>query len=383
MIALARKTLVYEWRRFIPSIVAVGFSGVLLAIQTALVLGIFGSAAVSVTASSGQLWAGYPGTLSVNYGRTVRADVEMRLRMDPAVADVEPYLWLEADWNNAGLTGGGVPVYISGIRTEAGSGAGAGAMMFSRAIPGALRRQLAEPGAVVVDRSDLSQLATQPGAWAWVNGQRVHVIAAVEGLRALGGVNVLASLETARSLGATPADMGATYFVARLKDPAQAADAKARLGADPAFGPFEVWTADEFAWRSQLYWMLDTGAGVAVLFMAVIVCLVGAIITSQSLTAVVAGSSREYATLQALGASRASLGRVIVEQACWIGGLGLVLAVCASSVLLWIAAGHDVPVAMNLPAAVTCAVLVATVALLSGFAALRGLLRANPAELLR
>ena len=30
MIALARKTLIHEWRRFVPSIFAVGFAGVLL-----------------------------------------------------------------------------------------------------------------------------------------------------------------------------------------------------------------------------------------------------------------------------------------------------------------------------------------------------------------
>lgn len=40
MIALARKTLIHEWRRFVPSVFAVGFSGVLLAMQAALVLGI-------------------------------------------------------------------------------------------------------------------------------------------------------------------------------------------------------------------------------------------------------------------------------------------------------------------------------------------------------
>ena len=65
MIALARKTLIYEWRRFVPSVFAVGFSGVLLAMQAALVLGIFGSAAIYVTASSADLWVGYPGTQSV------------------------------------------------------------------------------------------------------------------------------------------------------------------------------------------------------------------------------------------------------------------------------------------------------------------------------
>ncbi len=69
MIPLARKTLVHEWRRFVPAVFAVGFSGLLLMVQAALVLGIFGSAAVYVRASTADLWAGYPGTQSVNFGR--------------------------------------------------------------------------------------------------------------------------------------------------------------------------------------------------------------------------------------------------------------------------------------------------------------------------
>ena len=39
MVPLARKTLVYEWRRFLPSLFAVAFSGLLLLVQAALVLG--------------------------------------------------------------------------------------------------------------------------------------------------------------------------------------------------------------------------------------------------------------------------------------------------------------------------------------------------------
>ena len=46
IVALARKTLLHEWRRFLPAVVAVAFSGLLLMVQAALVLGIFGSAAV-------------------------------------------------------------------------------------------------------------------------------------------------------------------------------------------------------------------------------------------------------------------------------------------------------------------------------------------------
>ena len=230
MIALARKTLVHEWRRFVPAVLAIGLSGVLLLVQAALVLGIFGSAAVSVTASSADLWAGFPGTQSVNFGRPIGSDVEMRLRMDPDVVDVEPYLWVEGDWHAAGAGRGGVSVFVSGLRTEPG------AMMFSEVLTSGLRERLRDPGAVIVDRSDLDQLGVAVGDGAWINGQHVRLIAALTGLRALGGVNVLASIATARSMEpvertAEPSEANTlspsamTYFVARLRDP---------LRADPA-----------------------------------------------------------------------------------------------------------------------------------------------------
>ena len=382
MIALARKTLIHEWRRFVPSVFAVGFSGVLLAMQAALVLGIFGSAAIYVTASSADLWVGYPGTQSVNFGRNIGSDVEMRLRMDPDVAAVESYVWVDGDWRARagaqGATGGGVSVYLSGVSTADNS------MMFTKVLTSWQRQLLREPGAVIVDRADLGTLGAQEGSTAWINNHAVKIVAAVDGLRGLGGVNVIASLSTAREIAETSAEHGSTYFVARLKQGAKASEAEARLSqSSSSFGPYEVWTADAFARRSQRYWMLDTGAGAGVLFMAVIVCLVGAIVTSQSLKAVVAGSAREYAVLNALGVSRAALGRVVVEQACWIGGLGFVLAALASAVLLSIASTYRVPVALNLSAVLACGFLVAVLSLLSGLGAMRSLLRADPATLLR
>lgn len=377
MIALARKTFVHEWRRFMPAVLAIGFSGVLLVVQAALVLGIFGSAAVSVTASSADLWAGYPGTQSVNFGRPVSSDVEMRLRIDPDVTAVEPYLWVEANWHNPQQAGGGISVFVSGIRTQAD------ALMFARILPAGLRARLREPGAVIVDRADTEQLGIEPGGSALINGQRVQLVAAIPGLRALGGVNVLASIDTAQSLMGNEQTPGMTYFVAQVRDPDRAAEARDRMVADRAFGPFEVWTARQFATRSQLYWMFGTGAGIAVLFMAAIVCLVGAAVTSQSFMSVVAASSREYAMLNALGVSMKSLSRVVFEQSCWIGGIGLMVAAVASTFLLTAAASQDVPVAMNTPVALVCALLIGGLAMVSGLIAVRGLLRADPAVLLR
>lgn len=374
MIPLARKTMLYEWRRFIPAVMAVGFCGVLLAVQAALVLGIFGSAAVYVTASSGDLWAGYPGTQSVNFGRSIGGDVEMRLRMEPEVTAVEPYIWVDGDWRGS-TDSSGIAVYISGIDTQ-------GSMMFSHLLSPALRKLLQEPGAVIVDKSEREQLNVGNDGKAWINGQPVHIVATLAGLRGLGGVNVITSLDTARTLQ-TDGGSGATYYVAKLHRPADANAVAARLQPDARFGPYAVWTAEAFAKRSQLYWLFDTGAGVAVLFMAVIVLLVGAVITSQSLLGVIASSAREYAMLNALGVSHRSLSRIVIAQSGWIGGAGLIVAALASTLLLVSAATYGVPIHMNMPVATICMALVIILALVSGLFALRGLMRADPTLLLR
>lgn len=377
MVALARKTLVYEWRRFLPAILAVGFAGLLQLLQAALVLGIFGSASVYITGSSADLWAGYPGTQSVNLGRSIDAGVEMRLRMDPAVTAVEPFHWVDADWRGPSDTGG-VSVFVSGINARADG------MLFAHALPPALRARLNEPDAVIVDRADLDSLGVKVGDSAVINGHRVRVVGVSNGLRALGGVNVVASLATAAELDTDPSNATRmTYFVAKLRDPSQADEVAARLRGNRAFGKYDVWTASDFARRSQLYWMFDTGAGAGVLFLAGIVFLVGAVITSQTLVAAVIGSVREYATLNALGVGVGALRKVVMEQAFWVGALGLVGSGVLGAVALTIARSRSVPVALDPWATLACMALSMGLAIVSGLAAMRSLRRADPATLLR
>ncbi len=377
MIALARKTLVYEWRRFVPVVLAVGFSGLMLVAQAALVLGIFGTAAIYVKASSANLWAGYPGTQSVNFGQSVDPDVAMRLLLDPDVEAVEPFEWVDGDWRAQAGNSGSVSVYLSGISVSDG------ALMFDQLLSPEMRARLREPGAVIVDEADLQTLGLgRDVSRAWINGSAVRVVGLLRGLRGLGGVNVLASVDTAREIKADPAARGSTYYVARTRAAPEQVQARLNDGST-AFGPFEVWTADQFASRSQRYWLLDTGAGMAVLFMALIVCLVGAVITNQSFAAVVASSAREYATLNALGASRAALAKVVIEQSCMVGGMGMVLAAFISSALLGLAAFYHVPVAMTPVVALACAVLVGLMSLLSSVMAVRALWRTDPSLLLR
>ncbi|WP_410211408.1 ABC transporter permease [Aquirhabdus sp.] len=372
MVALARKTLFREWSRFVPAILAIGFAGVLLVMQAALVLGIFGSAAIYVNASSADIWAGYPGTQSVSLGRPINRDLEMLLRMDSEVSQVEPVFWVDGDWR-AALGQGGVSIYLTGINAQPNG------MMFDHILPPDLRQRLLEPNAVIVDRADIDTLGVVVGDDAWIDGKKVHVVATISGLRALGGVNVIASEQTAQMLNSS----GTTYLIARIFHPDQIASVIQRLSHHTTFGPYELWSAEDFAWRSQRYWMLDTGAGAAVLFLAAIVFLVGAVIASQALTAVVVSSAREYATLNALGAGINALRRVVLAQAAWIGGFGMIVGGVISTALLVTAQQFDVPIGMTPLVALVCIGLVLGLALVSGLIAMSGLLRADPAILMR
>jgi putative ABC transport system permease protein len=376
VVALARKTLIYEWRRFLPAVLAVGFAGLLQLLQAALVLGIFGGAAVYITRSDADVWVGYPGTQSVDQGRAISPDVATLLHMNPQVTRVEPFLWVDGDWHGGGT--GGVSVFVSGIDP------GPHGLMFARALSPRMRARLNTPDAVIVDRADLDKLGVGIGGTASINGHRVRVVGVASGLRALGGVNVVASLNTARRLDPDPADAAhPTYLVARLRDPSHAPQVVKALRGHAGFGPYQAWTAQAFARRSMLFWLFDTGAGAGVLFLAGIVFLVGAVITSQALVAAVVGSVREYATLNALGVGVRALRWVVLEQAFWVGATGLAGAAVLGSLLILLARGEDVPVVLNLPVTLACVALILALAATSGLASMRSLRRADPATLLR
>jgi putative ABC transport system permease protein len=376
MVALARKTLIYEWRRFLPSTLAVAFSGLLLLVQAALVFGIFDSAAVYIRKSDGDLWVGYPGTQSVELGRPIPNDTEIELLMDEGVARVEPFSWIDGDWRGP-ADRGGVSVFVSGIDSRPDG------MMFAGVLPRALRAKLDEPDGVIVDRADLSKLGLDVGGQAVINGHHVRIVGVANGLRALGGVNIAASLATARGLDNDHGGTEVAYYIVKLRDPTQAAAVRARLRSAATTHGYQVWTRDEFAHRAVLYWMFETGAGLGVVFLALVVFGVGAVITSQTLMGAVAGSIREYATLHALGIGLSDLRRVVLQQAGWVGAVGLAIGGAVTALVVLLAVRRDVPVQLDVFTIAVCAALVMGIALVSGLMAVRTLRHADPALLLR
>ena len=375
MTGIALKTLLFDWRRFAPAAVAVGFSGLLVLLQAGLILGVFSLASVYVTKSSADLGVGFPGVQSIDLGRPIGGATELFLRADPRIAQVEPFYWGSGEWRTS--RHGMINVYIVGLDPTPG------AMVLSEALPTDLRAALGEPDAVLVDRADLSKLETGVGGLAEINGRRVRIVGVTEGLRALGGVNVIASAATARRLDPAIGDgEGAAYFTARLNDPLQADAVATDLRAVGRQRGFEPMPSKTFADRSVRYWLAESGAGVAFVFGSAVAILVAVIVTSQTLAAAVAASLKDYAALRALGFTIGALRAIVLAQTAWIAAAGVLLAGVLAATLAAVARLGGTPLIMTAPMVAAAIGLVALVAFGSGVWALRRVARADPAALL-
>lgn len=375
MTPLSLKTLLYEWRRFAPAMIAVAFSGLLVLLQAGVILGIFSLSSQYVTRSSADLWIGYPGVQSLDLGRPVSGPAEVFGWMNPHVKRLEPFLWGSGEWRTD--TRGMVNVYVVGVDP------GPEAMALADALTPEQRAELAEPDAVLVDDADLHKLEVKVGESAEINGRYVRVVGVTHGLRALGGVNVIASLATTRRLDPTAGPEGrVAYLLAKLDDPDASQDVADALNAQGAARGFEALTGPAFARRTTLYWLAESGAGVAFIFGSVVAILVAGVITSQTLAAAVAGSIKEYAALRALGFSMRSLRRIVVAQSAWVGAAGLVLSGVLTLALALAASASAIPIVLTLPMIALSGALVMITALVSGALALRRVAQADPAVLL-
>lgn len=375
MRSMALKSLIYEWRRFAPAMVAVAFSGLLVLLQAGVILGIFSLSSQYVTRSGADLWIGYPGVQSLDLGRPLSGPAEVYAWMNPHVRRVEPFLWGSGEWRTRSQ--GMVNVYLVGLDPQPDG------LALSDALTPAQRAALTEPDSALVDEADLHKLQTAVGQVAEVNGRYLRIVGVTHGLRALGGVNVIASVATTRRLDPAAGPQGrVAYLLARLDDPKAADQVAAALNADGASRGFEALTAPAFARRTTLYWLAESGAGVAFVFGSVVAILVAGVITSQTLSAAVAGSIREYAALRALGFSMRALRRIVVAQSAWVGGAGLAVGGLLTALLTVAAAASAIPIVLTPAMIAVAAALVMLTALGSGALALRRVAQADPAVLL-
>ncbi len=366
-------TLWHERQRYLPGILAVAFSALLIALQCGLLLGLFSITSIPIDHTHADIWMGAPEVLSVDLGRPIRESYLARLACQPEVERCEIYLQGFAYWSKP--DGGTELCMVIGSRL------GDEAMGRVDELSPQMRAALTEPGTIVVDESDLRRLGIKGvGDHAEISGHRVRVVGLTKHLPSLAGPYVFCSIETARSRLRLLPDQ-TTYVLARCRNKADADAVVRRLKEQHK--DLSAFTSEEFSKRSQIHWLTKTKAGVALGYAAALGLLVGAVVTSQTLYAATVASLREYAVLRALGIPRWRMALMVMAQSFWVGIIGVALALPAVHGLAQLAGRLGVQVLLPwwLLGGAT-AVTLAT-ALLAGLFALRSLRLVEPAMLLR
>lgn len=366
-------TLWYERQRYLPGILAVGFSALLIALQCGLLLGLFSITSIPIDHNNAEVWMGAPGVLSVDLGRPIRESYTARMAANPEIERCEAYIQGFAYWTKR--DGATELCMIIGSRLANDS---LGAL--DRLTP-ELRDRLTEPGTIVIDRSDRDRLGVKDiGDTAEVSGLRVRVVGFTEGLKSLAGPYVFCSIPTARPLLRLLPDQ-ITYVLGKCRNPEDASKVVARLRSE--YRNISAFTKDDFSYRSRLHWLTKTKAGIALGYAAALGLLVGAVVTSQTLYAATAASLREFAVLRALGIPRWRMALLVVTQALWVGIIGVGLALPAVYGLAALADRLTVQILLPWWLQGSAAGVTLLMALGAGLMALRSLREVEPATLLR
>jgi putative ABC transport system permease protein len=362
-------------RRFLPAVLAVAFSGLLITVQVGLLLGALAVLSLPIDHSAAQVWVASPEVLSLELGHPIPETWRARLASMPAVTDTECYLYGFSYWRKPR---GGAEVCC-----VIGSCLADGALGVVSDLTPRMRTLLTEPGTVVVDESELDRLGVAGvGGVAEVAGRRVRIVGLVRGLKSLGPPYLFCSLRTAYQLQPLFRDYPrhTMYLLARCRTPQDAPAVARGLRRRRDLSAF---TREEFSARTRLYWASSTKAGVGMGFTALLGLLVGLAVTSQTLYAATVASLREFAVLRALGIPRWRLAGLVLAQSLWVGlgGIGLAVPIIFALASGGASAGATVllpPWLLALGLGLTLAM-----ALLSGLAALRSLRLVEPITLLR
>jgi len=372
----ALQTLFHERQRYLPGVLAVAFSGVLIALQCGLLIGLFSITSLPIDHTRADLWVGSPQVLSVDLGRPVPEKFLSRLASIPGVEPPEFYNQAFANWTKP--NGGSDLCMVVGSRLEEDA---LGAV--SELTP-ELREKLTEPNGIIIDESELDRLGVKGvGDTAEINKQKVRIVGLVKDVKSLAGPYVFCSLETSRNLIAIVLPKHhSTYILAKCKNPADVERIASEL-RELYPDDMSVFTSEKFSIRSRMHWLTKTKAGVALGYAALLGLLVGMVVTSQTLYAATMASAREYAILLALGIPRWRVSWAVLVQSFWVGLFGIVVSIPTSFALGELASLGGIKVRLPEWLLGGTAIITLGMAVLSGLWALRSVRQIEPVNLLR
>ena len=235
-----------------------------------------------------------------------------------------------------------------------------------------------KPNAVIVDTAYLQTLGVkQVGDTAQVGDLQVEIVALTSDIRSFTTLPyVFTTLERGRTLLGARGDQSG-YVVAKLSHGADIGKVQADLAA--RLPDVDVLTTKQFRDRSLEHWLMNTGAGAALIAGAVLGIIVGMVIVAQTLYASTKDHLSEFATLRALGARSRYIILVILCQAIISAIIGYTIGMMWSLLAVWMAHGSALTIVMTPKLAVFLLLLTTTMCVISAISAIIKVTRIDPA----
>lgn len=328
---LARRNLIHDKVRLAVTLTGVVFAVVLITVQVGLFIGFTRTISGIIDNSKADLWVASAGIKNFDIALPMSERKLYQVMAVPGVRKAGKLIVQFADWKKP--NGGQESIEIVGYNTRTGLGGPWDVVAGDEA-------DLEVDDTIFVDELYRERLGiTRLGQEVEINNHRARVAGFTRGIRSFTtSPYVFTSFKNALNYARVSEDQ-LIYILVEADQGVDVQDLKERLAA--AVSNVEVFTTQEFSEKTQDYWMLSTGAGVALLIAAALGLVVGTVVVAQTLYATTMDHLPEFGTLKAMGAPNSYIYRILIQQALMSALLGYVSGMLLCALIVWISRSGD------------------------------------------
>jgi putative ABC transport system permease protein len=374
MLTVAIKNLLHDKTRFAIALVGVTFAVVLISAQAGIFLALMDSSATIIQNTDADIWVTSKNSRNFDFSQPFPENKIHRVLSTPGVASAEKFFlgW----WVIRLPDGGSEQVEIIGYNPDTGMG-GPWRMREGRIdqVKGGMH--------AIMDESSMRRLGPfRVGDYRELVNRRVKIVGISEGARSFTTAPfVFVSYKTAQQIVSYFPPESTVFILARVTpgaDP-RAVASEIRRNVDYV----DVYTKDEYARKTKLYWMVETGIGFGFLLTMLMGFLVGIVIVGQTIYSSTIAHLKEFGTLKAIGASNRHIYQIILHQALTNAVVGFIVGAVVTLLAKGVLEGMGMT--MLLPPRILTAIFGVTLlmCLLAAFISIWRTMQLEPAEVFR
>lgn len=369
MVSIARKNLFHDRTRFAVALAGISFAVLLITIQLGVYLAFRSNVSVLIDHTQADIWITARGLENFDFGRPFSEKKVYEVEEAPGVEWAEKYLLSFGYWKTPG--GSQETVQLVGFDPETMVGA-----------PWSIEKGNPQDAkyfnSIFYDEAESNRLGNLPiGSETEINNHRVRVAGIVRGARSfIQSPYVFTSFKNALNLSFVTKG-NTVYVLVKVAPGYSVQQVKRRIRE--TVKDVDVYTSGEFSKKTQDYWMINTGTGVALLAVALMGVVIGTVIVANTIYTSTTEHLKEFGTLKAIGASNWDLYAIIIEQALINSIIGFAVGMALSYGAVQAMQRGHLPILLPIPVIAGIFVLTVMMCLWSSLLSIYKVTRIDPA----